>query len=65
MRRRTAPKPRLPALADFRIRTCFSSGDADAWDLIKQWHKERLVSVQPVTRHAAWIEITDKGKEKL
>lgn len=55
---------RLPEIKDFLIRKLFSSGDAAAWDLIRTWQRERLISVQAVTKQSAWVEITEAGKER-
>jgi hypothetical protein len=60
------PLPRkLPALADFATRKLFASGDREAWGVVTGWQRQRLVTVQPISAHHAWVALTDAGRDRV
>jgi hypothetical protein len=63
--KRRATHSSLPALTAFMIRTRYSPRDPAVSAQIRWWQGQKLITVQPITKDSAWIEITDRGKAAI
>jgi hypothetical protein len=57
-------KPLPPLLSDFIVPKPVISRDRDIWRRIGERQRAGLVSVRPISKDAATVELTQKGRER-